>query len=40
MGQAKHHAKRAADGLAQGSPTWIRAEDIRNAAETAEQRNQ
>ena len=36
--EAKHHAAVAAKGLPNGSPGWIRAEDIRNAAEAAERR--
>ncbi len=35
MPQAKYHAERAAAGVKTGSPAWLRAEDIRNAAETA-----
>ena len=32
---AQHHASVAADGLPYGSASWLRAEDIRNAAEQA-----
>ena len=35
MGRALHDATVAADGLAHGSVGWLRAEDIRNAAEMA-----
>ncbi len=38
IAEAKHHAAIAAKGLPNGSPGWIRAEDIRNAAEAAEKR--
>ena len=37
---ALHHAAAATDGLAHGSAGWLRAEDIRNAAELAAERRQ
>ena len=40
LGEALRHATLAAEGLPYGSARWLRAEDIRNAAEVAAKRRQ
>lgn len=35
--EARHHAERAKEGLPEGSPSWLRAEDISAAADAAKE---